>query len=172
MSTILPFPAREQHHCCDDPTQSVDITVLVAQLQGAAADIATALETCVQATACFQRYEVASAHCARAAAHLHHLLQQVQALYRLVEPLSSLPTRRYPVLIQAHHVATLLEQAILAVQKARAQRGNLCRYLSAWGEAHQRIQTYPAQVTGLVATISSYCQAIVSRALQRERTCI
>lgn len=169
MGTIIPFRAHEERHTpgnTGNTSSSVDLNALVAELQTFAADIATTLETAETVTACFQYYEVSPVQSARASAYLHNLLQRVRELYRLVEPLSQLAANSYPVLIQAHHVATLLEQAIRAVREAREQKGNACQYLSAWRAAHLRVRAYPLQGTELVEAISHYCQELVSHALQ------
>src|SRR5258707_14806380 len=103
MGIIIPFHSHEKHHPPDDPAQSVDVNTLLSHGEKSATDIATTLQSCVQATACLQHYEVSPVQCARAAAYLHHLLQQVNALYRLVEQQKQTVSNRYPVLIQYHH---------------------------------------------------------------------
>src|SRR5260370_6162670 len=165
MGTIIPFHLHEKHHLPDDPAQSVDINTLVSQVEKSATDIATILQSCVQATACLQHYEVAPVQCARAAAYLHNLLQQVNALSRLVEQQQQTVANSYPVLIQSHYCATLLEQTIHAIQDVREQQGNLCTYLSACREARQQTATYPAQVTELLANVSEYRKELVKHCL-------
>src|SRR5258708_8824378 len=147
MGTIIPFHSREKHHLPDDPAQSVDINTLLSHVEKSATDLATALQSCVQATACAQHDEAAPVHCARAAAYLYHLLQQVNALSRLVDQQQQPVANRHPVVIQAHHCATLLEQTIGAIQDMRAQKGNLSTHLSACTEACRQISTYPTPLT-------------------------
>jgi hypothetical protein len=117
MGTLLPFPERSECH-----------TLPVSQLQTHATTIATTLQVCVQVTACFQCADVSPAQCARAAAHLQRLPQQVQELYDLVALLTQCSANRYPVLIQAHHGVVFLEQTIGVIQEMRAQKANLHRY--------------------------------------------
>jgi hypothetical protein len=109
------------------------------------------------------RYRLSNAP--RAAAYLHKLLQQVNALYRLVEQQQQTGANSYPVFIQAQHCATLLEQTIRAIQDVREQKGKLCTYLSAWREARQQTATYPAQVTELLANVSEYRKELVKHCL-------
>ncbi len=165
MGIIIPFHSHEKHHLPGDPAPSVDINTLLSHLEKSATDIATTLQSCVQVTACLQHYEVSPVQCARAAAYLHHLLQQVNALYRLVEQQKQTVAKSYPVFIQSHHCATLLEQTIHAIQDVREQKGKLCNYLIAWREARQQTATYPAQVTELLANVSEYRKELVKRCL-------
>jgi hypothetical protein len=165
MGTIIPFHSREKHHLPDDPAQSVDINTLLSHVEKSATDIATTLQACVQATACLQHYEVAPVQCARAAAYLHNLLQQVNALYRLIEQQKQTVANSYPVFIQSHHCATLLEQTIHAIQDVREQKGKLCTYLSAWRETRQQTAIYPTQVTELLANVSEYRKELVKHCL-------
>jgi len=165
MGTIIPFHSHEKRHLPDDPAQSVDINTLLSHVEKSATDIATTFQACVQATACLQHYEVSPVQCARAAAYLHNLLQQVNALYRLVEQQQQTVANRYPVLIQSHHCATLLEQTIRTIQDVREQKGKLCNYLSAWSEARQQTVTYPAQVTELLTHVSEYRKELVKHCL-------
>ena len=165
MGTIIPFHSREKHHLPDNPAQSVDINTLLSHVEKSATDLATALQSCVQATACVQHDEVAPVHCARAAAYLYHLLQQVNALSRLVEQQQQTVAKRHPVVIQAHHCATLLEQTIHAIQDVREQKGKLCTYLSAWRETRQQTAIYPTQVTELLANVSEYRKELVKHCL-------
>ena len=165
MGTIIPFHSREKHHLPDNPAPSVDINTLLSHVEKSATDIAATLQACVQATACLQHYEVAPVQCARAAAYLHNLLQQVNALYRLIEQQKQTVANRYPVVIQSHHCATLLEQTIRAIQDVREQKGKPCTYLSAWREARQLTATYPTQVTELLANISEYRKELVKHCL-------
>lgn len=131
MGTIIPFHSHEKHHLPDGPAQNVDINTLLSHLEKSATDIAVTLQSSMQATACVQHSEVSPVQCARATAYLHNLLQQVNAVSRLVEQQQQRVANRYPVVIQSHHCATLLEQTIRAIQNMREQKGKLCNYLSA-----------------------------------------
>src|SRR5437870_2696641 len=111
MGTIIPFPNRQE-----------GTTALETILHTYEVSIATAFEEAETATACFKKFHLSSFQCAKACAYLHHLLQQVNELYQLVEPQRHLVVNRYAVLIQAHHVALLLEKTIQTIQEAREQK--------------------------------------------------
>jgi hypothetical protein len=149
MGTIIPFPNRQEGQ-----------TALETILHTYEVSIGTALEEAATTTACFKNLYVSSFQCVQACTSLHHLLQQVDELYQLVEPPQHLVVNRYPVVIQGHHVALLLEKTIQTIQEAAGQKDKRPAPKNIWQETRQHIQTYPAQVRALLEEITKYRQRI------------